>query len=157
MASTYTNEAAITLRVGADRLLALTDRDQDGSADTGVLTAAITRAGDRINRRLAQRYGSALPFADIGDATPTPGEVQEIAEDLTLAYLYEWIDPQSNDAVYHREAGDTALERLRDGRDDIAGVARAKAHEGSTIAVYTSETPVFAGVDSSDISRTRGI
>ena len=157
MASTYTNEAALTLRIGADRLLTLADRDRDGSADAGVVTAAITRAGDRINRRLAQRYGSALPFADIDDDPATPGEIQEIAEDLTLAYLYEWIDPRSNDATHHREAGEDALERLRTGRDDVAGVGRAKAHEGETIAVYTAGTPTFAGVDSANVARIKGI
>ena len=157
MASTYTTEAALTLRVGTARMLALLDRDQDGTADTGVAAAAITRAGDRINRRLAQRYGSSLPFADMTDDPATPGEIQEIAEDLALGYLYEWIDPQSNDAVHHREAADKALERIREGKDDVSGMGRAKAHEGAVVAVYTAETPVFAGVDSSNISRTRGI
>lgn len=156
MANVYTTEAAITDRIGAGRLLTLLDRDSDGSADDGVLTAAIERAGRTINRRLRQRYGSAIPFAQITDTPATPAEIQEIAIDLVLYDLYSYLEPSGRDASYHAELAMEALEALRKGEDDIPA-ARAKAYEGGVIAVYSAETPVFAGESSAGVPRTRGI
>lgn len=156
MANVYTNEAAITARVGAVRLLTLLDRDRNGVADTSVLDAAIERAGRIINRSLRQRYGSAIPFAQIGDSTPTPEEIQKVAEDLALWDLYSYWEPSGRDAEYHHALATEALEGLRKGEQDIA-VARAKAHEGAVVAVFEAEDPTFAGTDSDGVSRIRGI
>lgn len=153
----YTNEASLTKRIGAARLLTLTDRDRDGTADTGVLDDAIAMAGSTIRLELRQRFGSAVDsIADIGDATPTPAEIQRVAEELVLADLYSWYEPGARDHEYHRARAERWLEGLRKGEYDF-DIDRAAAHEGSIIAVYDSEDPVFAGLDSSDVSRTKGI
>lgn len=156
MASTYCTEAQITARVGATRLLALIDRDQDGTADTGVLTDAIESAGALINMRLRQRYGSSVPFADVTDDPATPEEIQRIARDLVLADLYAHYEPDGRDAQAYFARADAALTGLADGVFDV-DVARAAAHEGRIVAVYDADTPSFAGLDSDDVPRTRGI
>jgi hypothetical protein len=156
MANVYTTETAITARIGAARLLAVLDRNADGTADTGVLTAAIERSGRIINRRLRQRYGSSVPFAQITGTPATPEEIQKIAEDLVLWDLYSYFEPSGRDAEYHHALGHDALEALRKGEDDI-DVSRADAHEGMVIAVYEAEAPTFAGLDSDDVARDRGI
>lgn len=156
MASVYTTEAAVTARLSAARLLALLDRDGDGTADTGIMTAAIERAGRIINRRLRQRFGSRVPFAQITATPATPEEIQKIAEDLVLFDLYSYLEPGGRDAEYHEALAMEALEALRKGEDDI-DVARADAHEGMVIAVYEAQSPTFAGLDSDDVARDRGI
>lgn len=156
MASVYTTEAAITARLGSGRLTMLLDRDADGVADSGVMTAAIARAGAIIDRRLRQRYGRAVPFAQITDDPATPEAIQKIAEDLVLFDLYSWIEPGGRDAQYHEALAMEALEALRKGDDDVP-VSRAKASEGSVIAVVEKETQVFAGQSSTSVPRTRGI
>lgn len=157
MASVYTNEDAIEARIGEDRLTVLLDRDNSGTADTGVLTASIERAGRIIDRRLRQRYGSAIPFAQYGASPDTPDAIKEIAIDLVLADLYGWIEPTGRDALQHEKDANDALTALADGKEDIP-VARASASDGRYIAVYeASEDPTFAGVDECGVSRTRGI
>lgn len=153
----YTNEASLLKRLSAARLLELQDRDEDGVADAGVLDAAIARAGRIIRLHLRQRYGSSVDsIAEITDSPATPGEVQEVADDLTLWDLYAYWNPDGLDAVHHRTVGMEALEGLRLGDLDF-DIDRAAAHEGSVIAVYDAEDPSFAGLDSSDVSRTKGI
>lgn len=156
MASVYTTEAAIVLRVGASRLLTLTDRNNDGIADSGVLEAAIARAGYLIDGQLRQRFGGAVPFAQITDTPATPELITEIAEDLVLWDLYSWFEPSGRDAEYHKALAQEKLEGLRKGEHDISA-ARAEAHEGSVVAVYESEDAIFAGLDSTGANRLRGI
>lgn len=147
MPSIYTTEEALEDLVGEARLLALLDRDRDGMADAGILDRAIQRAGRIIDRRLRQRYGSALPFASVPD---TPASVQEIAADIVLWHLYAYYEPDGRDAQEHQAMAHEALEALRKGEDDIP-VPRAKAHEGAVIAVVAPGRTVFVG------SKGRGI
>lgn len=155
MANVYTTKAAITARISAGRLASLCTRDSPADPDA-VLDAAIELAGRRINRSLRQRFGHAIPFRQIGDDPPTPEEIQKIAEDLVLFDLYSYGEPGGRDAEHHRAMAHEALEALKDGTEDIP-VARARAHEGRVIAVYTADDPVFGDVDSAGVSRTRGI
>lgn len=153
----YTNEASLLKRIGAARLLTLTDRDRDGTADTGVLDDAIAMAGSTIRLELRQRFGSNVDsIADIAADPATPAEIQRVAEELVLADLYSWYEPGGRDHEYHRARAERWLEGLRAGELDLS-IGRAAAHEGRTVAVYDAEDPSFAGLDSSDLSRTRGI
>ena len=156
MASVYTTEVVVTKRVSAARLLALLDRNSDGVADTGVLDQAIERAGRIINANLRQRFGSNVPFAQITDTPNTPDEIQKIAEDLVLWDLYSFFEPTGRDGEYHRALAMETLESIRKGELDI-DIARAAAHEGRVICVYTAEDATFAGVDDEDDARTAGI
>lgn len=155
MANVYTTKAAIIARTSTGRVASLCARDSTDDPDA-VLAAAIELAGRRINRSLRQRFGSAVPFRQIGDSPSTPEEIQKIAEDLVLFDLYSYSEPGGRDAEHHRAMAQEAIEALKDGTEDIA-VARARAHEGRVIAVYDAEAPVFGDVDSGGISRTRGI
>lgn len=150
MPSVYTNHAAVELRVGAGRLTTLLDRDGDGLADSGVLDAAIARAGAIADRRLRQRYGRAVPFAQVTDSPSTPEAVSKIAEDLVLFDLYSYIEPGGRDAQYHEALAMEALEALAKGDDDIP-VQRAAANEGRVIALVSADPVTFSG------GRSRGI
>lgn len=155
--TTYTNEAALQTRLNSERLAELLDRDEDGSPDSGVLDKAISRAGSTIRRRLRQRYGSAVDsIAAITDSPATPSEIQEVAEDLVLADLYSFWNPEGLDARYHRSAAEDAIKELQDGGADF-DIARADAKEGRRVAVYTAEDNVFSGQDSDSVSNTSGI
>lgn len=157
MASTYTNDDAVTAFLGTDRRLALLDRDDDGTADTGLLDSIIEKAGNMIDMRLAQRFGTRSPLFPLIDADPaTPGPIQGIALDLVLWMLYSHLEPDGRDARYHFGLADTMLTGIADGKFDV-DVARAEANEGGVIAVYEAEDPTFAGLDDNDVSRLRGI
>jgi phage gp36-like protein len=157
MASTYTTSAALTAIVGATRLVTLTDRDRNGVADTGVLDAAISEAGDIIDGRLAQRYGTGSPLFPLVTADPaTPGMIQRIAARMVLWLLYTEIEPEGRDARAHFAIADTLLTGLEERKFDV-DVARADASEGGVIAIYEAEEPTFAGLDENDQNRLTGI
>jgi hypothetical protein len=156
MANVYTTSSALSNKVGAARLAALQDRDGDGSVDANVLTEAIEEAGRLINMRLRQRYGSAVPFAQITDDPATPEEIQEIAARLVLWQLYDFFEPNGRDSGAQFKLADASLTGLADGTFDI-DVARAGASEGRYIAVYEAADPTISGVDSSDQDRLTGI
>lgn len=155
MTYAYVAEDTVTMRLG-NRTAPLLDWDGDGTADDGLLAELIEDAGDVINARLAQRYGSSVPFAQITDTPATPRMIQRIALHLVLSELYSFAEPDGRDAVHHFGVADRLLTGLADGKLDI-DVARAKASEGAVICVYSAETPVFSGEDTDGISRSRGI
>jgi phage gp36-like protein len=150
MPSVYTTSSAVEARVGSVRLAYLLDRDGDGLADDGVLDAAIARAGAIIDRKLRQRYGRAVPFAQITATPPTPDAISKIAEDLVLFDLYAYFEPNGRDREYHEALAMEALEALAKGDDDIP-VQRAAANEGRVIALVSADAPTFAA------GRSRGI
>lgn len=156
MSNLYVTEAVVNARLGS-RAAALLDRSGDGSADSGLLASIIESMGRVINMRLRQRYGSAVPFAEIGDATPTPEEIQEIALHLVLWDVYKWHEPDGRDAVAHFSFADTALTSLLEGDFDLGNVDRAAAHEGRHIMSATYEAPIVGGVDSSGLDRLKGV
>lgn len=155
MSNLYVAEATVTLRLGS-RSTALLDRDNDGTADTGLLAALIESAGRTVNMQLRQRYGSSVPFAEITATPVTPEEIQELALRLVLWDIYSWAN-EAGAAKANRDLADAALAKLLGGDYDISGVARAKSYEGKHIVVATHEDPVFAGVDSAGVERVRGI
>ena len=154
MSNLYITEARVTLRLGSRE--DLLDRDEDDVADTGLLADIIESAGRHINMRLKQRYGSAVPFAEITDDPDTPDEIQELALAFVMHDLYSWGEANGPDAQRWQALFDSTLERLLDGDYDIDGLARAKAHEGRDALVTDYATPI-GGRDSDDVDRLRGI
>lgn len=158
MPSTYTNEKGLLDAVGRVRLTALLDRSDNGAPDPGVLARAIAYAGRVIDRKLKKRFGSSVPFADVTATPATPEEIQEIAVDLALYYLYRhWEGADGANARGYRTDALEALVALRAGEDDLDGVDRAKNYEGANIARYSAADPVFAGVDANGVKRTHGL
>lgn len=156
MSNLYVAKATVTGRLGS-RAAAMLDRDGDGVADIGLVESIIESMGRVINMRLRQRYGSSIPFAEINDTPATPEGIQEIALNLVLWDIYRWSEPEGQDATAHFTLADTALTALLEGEFDLGGVARAAAHEGRRIVVYTAEDPVLSGVDSGGAERLRGV
>lgn len=155
MANVYTTKEAIEDRIGADRLASLLKRG-GSTPDTRALTSAIERAGRLINTKLRNKYGRAIPFAEITDSPPTPEAIQELAVEIAAWALYAYREPDGRDAQEHQTIATEMIEELRTGNADIP-VQRAAAHEGRVIAVATYESPVLAGTDATDTSRLRGV
>lgn len=156
MSNLYVTEATVKARLGS-RATSLLDRDGDDVSDEGLLASIIESKGRWINMRLRQRYGTNATFAEITDNPATPEGIQEIALNLVLWEVYSWAEPNGRDADMHRALADTALTALLEGEFDLDGVARAEAHEGRRIVVYTAEDPVFSGTDSAGGERLRGV
>ena len=155
MSNLYVAEATVKLHLGSRT--GLLDRDGNGSEDSGLLARIIESMGRLINMRLKQRYGSAVPFAEITDTPATPEGVQEIALHLVLWDLHKFSEPNGNDAQQHWELANATLNALLEGDFDLNGVARAGAGEGKYVVVSTYEDPVLSGVDSDDADRLRGV
>ncbi|HNU81942.1 MAG TPA: DUF1320 family protein [Thermoanaerobaculia bacterium] len=105
---TWLTEAELETRYGATRLTALADRDGDGTADAGVIEAAILEAESRVESRLRVRYQpSDLP------TTPTAASaaLKRVVAQLAFFYLHELHDVRGQD-VY--DARDGALAELSD-------------------------------------------
>lgn len=75
--SQYTTLAAIQGEIRLQDLIALTDDNRTGSVDNGVLTQIIQSASGYIDSKLANIYGSQLPF------NPIPSSIASMA--LTIA------------------------------------------------------------------------
>ena len=66
----YVTNADIQGRLGNDTYIQLTDDDQDGSADVGVVDEARLAAEGEVNSYLARRYGVPIDLtthADLAD------------------------------------------------------------------------------------------
>ena len=57
----YATPSMLATRVGADRLIEITDRDADGLADDPMIAQALADAGAEIDGYLASRYRLPLP------------------------------------------------------------------------------------------------
>jgi len=79
----YTTEQDLTERFGAAEVLALTDRDGNGTVDAEVLGKAINDAQALVDGYLATRY--AVPFS----ADLVPALVKSITADLVRYRLME--------------------------------------------------------------------
>jgi len=98
----YAAQADLEDAFGAAEILQLADRNQDGSADTGVVAAILERADSVIDGYLGARY--AVPLT-----APYPPVIVATACDLTRYWLYDDI---ATDRV--REGFEDAMEWLRD-------------------------------------------
>lgn len=153
MAHPYTTQSRIELFLGAQRVAELTDRNDDGVLDSGLVTAAIERICNRIDGALAPRY--AMPCAGIGDSPATPGQVSDLADLGVGMLLYAWLAPKSTWAERYRvdfegEDGDAGqLGRFRAGDEDVVGLAERGADTGAGSVAYESiGTLAAGGVDS---------
>ena len=79
--SQYTTQAAVLGEIRLKDLIALTDDSKTGSVDTTVLNQVIQSASGYIDSRLANIYGSQLPFS------PIPSSVANMALTVTCYRL----------------------------------------------------------------------
>lgn len=113
----YAVLADMQTRYGADELLALSDRDNSGVADVGVVDAALSDAGMEIDAYLSNRY--TLPLA-----SPYPALLVRLCCELARYTLYK----------------DKAPEIVRTGREDAIALLRRIAAGDAKLQVST-DTP----------------
>jgi phage gp36-like protein len=85
---------------GVDERLQRTDRNRDGSSDTGILEEALARADREIDDALRARYD--LPLAAV------PASLKDLSLDIARYYLY---DDEMTEVVEARYK--SAVARLR--------------------------------------------
>lgn len=153
MAHPYSTEARLELLIGADRVGQLLDRNRDDVDDVGLYDAAVERACNSIDARLAQRW--VVPFAAITDIPASPGLISDIADHLTAAHLYARENPEAQDVEYHQGEAGKLLDGLLEGDYDI-DATRVGSSTGRYLATHSAATPIFAGRDSEGVRRTRG-
>ncbi len=118
-------------RFGTEEILALTDRDGDGTPDSAVVDRAVADAGAEVDSYLEPRY--TVPLAD-----PVPEMVRRVAADITRYRLY---DNAPSDEVRTRYEDAVAwLKRVSEGKASIG--VEMPGGAGSTVAVVAPE-PVF--------------
>lgn len=76
----YCTESDITKQLPGDRLIELTDDNNDGDADTGIIDQAIADADAEIDSYLAGRY--------IVPVSPVPDVVKKLSVDISIWNLY---------------------------------------------------------------------
>jgi phage gp36-like protein len=76
---TYADESDLTAYFGSEQLLIAADRDGDGTADTGVVSAAISAAEEEIDSYVGVRY--TLPLDDV------PGVLTRVCCDLAMYHM----------------------------------------------------------------------
>lgn len=152
--SVYTTEASIALLVAGDgvRLTVLLDRDRDGSADPGVLDAAIADAGTLIDASLSQR--DDVPFAAAPD---TPAIIELCAKYLVAAELYAWSEATSEDSKRYAAKAQAILDKLLSGDYAIPGGTPVDGGTGRVAITYSADEPQFSGRDANGNKRWRGM
>ena len=122
----YSSQAEIADRIDPKHLIELTDDDNDGVADGGVIDAAIADADGLIDTHLRSRY--RLPLDTV------PALVRKISADLAIAALF---------ARRRESASPTHEARAEAARDLLGSIAR-----GEVLLAEASETPLKGAPDS---------
>lgn len=97
----YVTQATLTDRFGEDEMIALADRNRDGTPDSAVVEQAITDASAEIDSYLGTRYSVPL--------TTTPDAVKSACADIAR---YRLADERPLEEVSKRY--DAAIRFLRD-------------------------------------------
>lgn len=97
----YVTQQELADRYGSDELIAIADRDRDGTADAAVIDRAITDASAEIDSYLGTRYSVPL--------NPAPAAVKSACADIAR---YRLMDDRPLDEAVKRY--DSAIRFLRD-------------------------------------------
>jgi len=103
----YAGQADLEAYFGTEQLLIAADRDGNGSADSGVITAGITAAEEEIDSYLAVRYD--LPLA------ATPGVLKRICCDLAMYHMSVGHHSMTDDKETRYNNGVRWLEKVSKG------------------------------------------
>jgi hypothetical protein len=156
MAHPYTTRARLDTLIRPTRLVRLLDIDQDGLEDSGVFAATIERAANLVDSDLARVY--VVPFDAVSASPATPGIISDLTDYASAVELFrEGGAPNSSDADYFQAKYDALMNDIRAGRRAVPGATPVAASGGIVAAVFDSEDPVFAGVDSSSVRRSSGL
>lgn len=112
--ASYATQTDMETHYGVEQVLLAADRDGDGVADTGVITAALTKATEEIDSYLAVRYD--LPLATV------PGVLMRVCSDLAMFHM----SPDSSTLTEEKR------ERYKDGIAWLKDLSRGLAVLGSS-------------------------
>lgn len=147
----YSTVQRVRRFLGPDRALAVLDRDGDGSEDPGttgtgsvaLVDDALARAANRIDSALGIRY--SVPFAAFTDPTPTPESISDLTDLGVATLLYEWLQPNSDDAKAFRAQFEAMLKAYRIGDEVVVGGPELPAESGGESVAYESVGTRAAG------------
>lgn len=119
---TYATLSDLVAQFGDREVLALTDRNDDGVADSALVASALQRASDTIDSYLSSRY--PLPL------TVVPSQLVDICCDIARYKLCGAEVTETEPVRLRYKDALKMLEQIRDGKIDIgltvAGVAPAE-------------------------------
>lgn len=126
----YCSSSDLDKRWGTRLMLQLLDRDRDGSADSGVLTAAQEECDGIIDSYL--RAVASVPL------TTVPNVVRSRAEEITVYLLWVAAPPDDVQRRY-----DQAIAWLRDVHAGRADLGLDDAQTGGLIATVSTGSSAF--------------
>jgi len=133
----YTTQADMTERFGADELAQRTNRADGLTIDATVLARALSDADAEIDGYLATRYALPLPS--------TPPVLNRLACDMARYRLYDDGVPETVRVRYQDAV--SLLKRMASGEVQLAGITPVAVSGGSGNAVATrTEAKVFDAV-----------
>jgi len=139
----YATQSDLEAYFGTEQLLIAADRDGDGSADTGVITAGIAAAEEEIDSYLAVRYD--LPLA------ATPGVLTRVCCDLAMYHMSVGHHSMTEDKETRYNNGVRWLEKLSKGIVTL-GVEEAEVVvQDEAELTSTSEDRVFSRTKMADL------
>ena len=144
--SIYTNQAAVLGEIQLQDLIALTDDNKTGKVDDLVLNQVIANASGYIDSKVANIYGSQLPF------NPVPSSVASMTLTITCYRLFrrrEVPDEKNKFAEAYRDVVDflTQVNRGEAMIDDVV------SRDFSSV-VYTGQRTLFGTKGSNVLSRS---
>lgn len=138
----YSTRARLDELVGAGRVSALLDRNEDGLEDVGVLDDLFERAANQIDARLAKLY--VVPFS-----SPTPGLVADVCDYYTASLLYiTSVHPDAAEVEKYEMLARRALDAVLLGKESVPGATPIPADQGPTVGARARYGDrVYAGTD----------
>ena len=125
---TYATSAQVIERHGADAVLLLTDRDNDGTADSGAIERALEDASAEIDTYLAAKYD--LPLSE------TPAMLVRLAADIAVYRLAVSADRRIDEHRVRYEDAVKLLVRIRKGEASLG-----LASPGAPSRAFVSSRP----------------
>lgn len=124
----YATSAQVIERHGADAVLLLTDRDNDGTADPGVLDRALADASAEIDTYVAAKYD--LPLSE------TPEVLTRLAVDIAVYRLAVTAGKRIEEYRVRYEDAVALLKRIADGKASLG-----LASPGAPSRAWTQSRP----------------
>lgn len=130
----YSVQADIESAITAAKVLQLSDDNNDGAVDAGIITFVIAKADALIDLKCGSRY--AVPFST------TPGIVNKISASLAAYYLAERRPETSGAMEEKRNWAMGLLDQISQGILSIPGIS-ASSDAGSQVSTANVD-PVFS-------------
>jgi phage gp36-like protein len=131
----FADIAALTAKVGLERLIELTDDARSGVVDVGLAEKALTEADNIINGYIAAHYKRA------DAALPIPPLLTQIAIDIAYFRLYRFSAQPEHIAAAYKEACDM-LKRIASGLIKLDGGEEVLPVRDGAI-LFESDQPIF--------------